>query len=76
VLERLGLPTTYHGPTPQEMWQAMTTDKKRQGGKLRFVLLHGIGEPLVTDQVAEQEVLATIESLCEAGIYRGESQAP
>jgi shikimate kinase/3-dehydroquinate synthase len=76
VLDSLGLPTSYHGPTPQQLWQAMATDKKRRGGRLRFVLLHGIGKPLVTDHVAEREVLATLAALCEEGIFRGESGAP
>jgi shikimate kinase/3-dehydroquinate synthase len=66
VLRRLGLPTAYRGHTPARLWQAMAADKKRRGARLRFVLLHAVGDPFVTEQVAEAEVLAVLETLREA----------
>ena len=63
VLSQLGLPTTYRDHTPLQVWQAMATDKKRQGKKLRFILLRGIGDVFVTDQVAQADVLAVLDTL-------------
>ena len=60
VLRRLGLPTAYRDSTPGQLWQAMAADKKRRGARLRFVLLRAVGDVLVTDQVAEADVLAVL----------------
>lgn len=66
VLARLGLPTTYRDHTPAQVWQAMATDKKRRGQKLRFVLPHALGDVIVTDEVEKNGVLEILESLREA----------
>jgi 3-dehydroquinate synthase len=66
VLARLGLPTTYLGFTPDQVWQAMATDKKRRGTRRRFVLLRAVGDVLVTDQVTRQDALAVLEALRRA----------
>lgn len=63
VLSSLGLPTKYQGFGPLEVWQAMDTDKKRRGKKLRFVLLRAVGDVLVTDQVTQKDVLSVLETL-------------
>jgi 3-dehydroquinate synthetase len=41
----------------------MRRDKKRRGGRLRFVLLRDIGDPIVTDEIDTDEVVAVLESL-------------
>ncbi len=41
----------------------MRRDKKRRGGRLRFVLLRDIGDPIVTDDIATDDVVAVLESL-------------
>jgi len=66
VLDRLGLPTTYRDHTPAQVWQAMATDKKRRGKKLRFVLPRTLGDVIVTNKAAETDVLEILESLREA----------
>jgi len=48
---------TYQDFEPERIWQAMAMDKKRRGGKLRFVLPKRIGEMVVTDEVPERVVL-------------------
>jgi 3-dehydroquinate synthase len=49
LLARLGLRTEAHGAvTPAAAHAAMQLDKKVQGGKLRLVLLRGIGRAFVT----------------------------
>jgi shikimate kinase/3-dehydroquinate synthase len=63
VLARLGLPTTYRGFTPDHIWRAMATDKKRRGTRRRFVLLRAVGDVLVTDQVTREDTLAVLEVL-------------
>jgi 3-dehydroquinate synthase len=63
VLRRLSLPTTYRDITPSQLWQAMAADKKRRGGRLRFVLPRAVGDVTVAEEVAEADVLAVLEEM-------------
>ncbi len=45
ILESLGLPTTYAPGRWEALYTAMKRDKKTRGDLLRFVVLHGIGNP-------------------------------
>jgi len=45
ILESLGLPTTYAPRRWDALYTAMKRDKKARGDLLRFVVLHGIGNP-------------------------------
>ncbi|WP_291377817.1 3-dehydroquinate synthase [Demequina sp.] len=45
ILESLGLPTTYASGRWDALYTAMKRDKKTRGDVLRFVVLHGIGNP-------------------------------
>jgi shikimate kinase/3-dehydroquinate synthase len=65
LLQRFGLPTCYEGYEPREIWEAMATDKKKRGKKLRFVLPRAIGQVVVTDQVSKAMVLEVLERLEE-----------
>ena len=65
VLARLGLPTAYRGHRPEEVWEAMGTDKKRRDGRLRFVLPQALGDVVVSDAVPREEVLAVLEMMRE-----------
>lgn len=65
LLQRFGLPTRYEGYGPREVWEAMTTDKKKRGKKLRFVLARAIGQVEVSDQVPQAVVLGVLERLRE-----------
>jgi 3-dehydroquinate synthase len=60
LLERLGLPVSFSGREPAQVWEAMATDKKRRGGRLRYVLPRDIGEVTVSDQVSREVVLAVL----------------
>ncbi|MBP6789708.1 MAG: 3-dehydroquinate synthase, partial [Candidatus Promineofilum sp.] len=66
VLARLGLPT-HIPPTldPAALFAAMSTDKKRAAGRLRFVLLRDIGDVFVRGDVPREMVLEVLES-CRA----------
>jgi len=66
VLAHVGLPTRIPADlSPQDLLKAMATDKKRIGGKLRFVLMREIGDILVTDSVPNSAVLETLSALTE-----------
>jgi len=54
LLRRFGLPVTMTGVAPGAVWQAMAADKKRRGGRLRFVLPREIGEVVIADDVPEE----------------------
>jgi 3-dehydroquinate synthase len=62
-LKAVGLPTTI-GQIPGEMPPAeilldvIMQDKKNKGGKLTFILTHGIGQSFVADDVPPSEVLS------------------
>ena len=60
LLERFGLPTAYSGFAPEEVWEAMASDKKKRGRGLRFVLPVRIGEVIVTDEVPKEVVLQAL----------------
>ncbi len=59
-----GLPV--RGPQmPAERYlELMRHDKKVQDGKLRLVLMKGIGEAIVSDVASEREILASISACC------------
>jgi 3-dehydroquinate synthetase len=60
LLERLELPTAAPGLAPEQIVAAMATDKKRAGGRLRFVLPRNLGDVDVFDDVAIENVLAVL----------------
>jgi shikimate kinase/3-dehydroquinate synthase len=62
VLAGLGLPTGYRGHEPAQVWKAMAADKKRQGKRLRFVLLRDAGDVFVTGAVEQADVMAILEA--------------
>ena len=45
ILGSVGLPTTYQAGRWDALYAAMRRDKKTRGDLLRFVILHGIGNP-------------------------------
>jgi len=52
LLKKAGLPGRLKGLDPAKIIQAMSHDKKVSGGRIRFVLLKGIGETLISDGVS------------------------
>ncbi len=63
LLTTLGLPIRSGHYDPRGLWQAMATDKKWQAGRARFVLLQGVGQPLVADDVDPDDVLAVLTEM-------------
>jgi shikimate kinase/3-dehydroquinate synthase len=65
LLARLGLPTDYTGPTPEQIWAAMAYDKKRQGKKLRLVLPRALGNVVIHDEVRREVVMEVLAEVKE-----------
>jgi shikimate kinase / 3-dehydroquinate synthase len=65
LLDRLGLPIRYSGHSPEQVWAAMASDKKRQGNKLRFVLPQAIGNVIIHCEVQRDVVLEVLAEIRE-----------
>jgi 3-dehydroquinate synthase len=63
LLEQVGLPTRIGKLDPKTLYGAMSTDKKWRGGHPRFVLLRGVGKPLIVEDVRRAEVLTVLKEL-------------
>ncbi|WP_416274513.1 3-dehydroquinate synthase [Lamprobacter sp.] len=62
LVTRCGLPTVPPNSMPSERWlELMAVDKKVQRGRLRLVLLKGIGNALLTADVDVEQLRATLE---------------
>jgi 3-dehydroquinate synthetase len=60
LLARLGLPVTWTGLKPEEVLAAMAHDKKRRGGRLRFVLPVRLGHVVIRDDVPREVILQAL----------------
>jgi 3-dehydroquinate synthetase len=49
----------------------MRHDKKRRQSRLRFVLLKDVGEPLISQDVEDSEVLELLEGMRESNEQAG-----
>ena len=49
-----------------ELVAAMMTDKKKEGGRLQFILAHGIGQAFVDKSVELAEVEGFLDSVRQA----------
>ena len=65
VLTNLGLPTRYRGFSPQTVYTAMSSDKKRAGGRLLFALPVMPGKMEIHCPVPEAVVSQVLEELQE-----------
>ncbi len=66
VLTRLGLPTRFQKLTVPEVRAAMSSDKKKVGGQLRFVLPVEPGLAEIRQTVPEELILQTLEDVKES----------
>lgn len=65
LLSLVGLPTRLAPALNRErVFETMRLDKKNVEGKLRFVLLDGIGRPIIRDDVSSEFVIDAIDSVC------------
>ena len=51
---------------PRDILEGMRHDKKRRHSRRRFVLLRDVGEPFISDDVDDSEILDLLESLRES----------
>ena len=70
-LRDVGLPTTMGEipgslPPAEKLMDAIAQDKKVKGGKLTFILTHGVGQSFVADDVPQSEVLAFLKEKLSA----------
>ena len=63
LLQRFGLPTTCPGVDAASVTTAMELDKKVRDKAVRWVLLEGIGQPVLRDDVPLEQVLGVIQEL-------------
>jgi 3-dehydroquinate synthase len=63
IVQTVGLPVRLGGLEPDALYAAMSTDKKWQGGRSRFVLLREIGQPTIVEDVPKADVIAILEGL-------------
>lgn len=57
----VGLPTSYDGAPFEDLLAAMRVDKKSRGNLLRFVVLVGVGEPVVLEGPSEDDLRASYD---------------
>ena len=62
LLERAGLPVKIDGVTPELALEHMKIDKKVLGGRMRLVLMRGIGDAFVTADYPEAALQRTLSS--------------
>lgn len=63
TLELVGLPTSYDGASWEDLLATMRIDKKTRGDLLRFVVLEGLGRPVVLEGPTEpvlREAFSTV----------------
>ncbi len=63
IIRAFGLPLTAPGVDASAVLNAMRLDKKVVAGKSRFVLLEGMGKPVVRDDVPEDLVAEVVRGL-------------
>jgi len=64
VLQSVNLPTRIPSQIkPEALLQAMQRDKKKRAGQLRFILIRGIGQVFVSDEVPTEEIINAISAV-------------
>jgi shikimate kinase/3-dehydroquinate synthase len=63
LLELHGLPTSFSGPSTDELLELYAADKKRRGDQQNLVLLREPGEAIVGAEVPRQEIAAAIDEI-------------
>ncbi len=63
ILAHVGLPRRLNGIDPEAIYAAMATDKKWLGGHSRFVLLRGVGQPTIVEDVPKETIIQILSDL-------------
>lgn len=67
LLRRLGLPVRPPAYSRRALMRALAVDKKRLGGRLRLVLIRGVGKVLVKDGIRPEAVIDALYGAGKAG---------
>jgi 3-dehydroquinate synthase len=65
ILASVGLPTAYQRGAWPSLRAAMGVDKKARGARLRFVVLDGLGSPVILDSPSEELLLQAYREVSE-----------
>jgi 3-dehydroquinate synthase len=60
LIEKAGLPTTVNDLDPEELIASMATDKKAEGGKIRFVLTEKVGSVNIYTDIAHEMLVGIL----------------
>jgi 3-dehydroquinate synthase len=71
LLELTGLPTRVDGVSPETALDHMRIDKKVKAGRMRLVLLRGIGDSFVTADYSEPALMRTLDAHFGAAAVSG-----
>lgn len=63
LLEAIGLPRRIPGVDSEQVYAAMKTDKKWRSGRSRFIILYGLHQPDIIEDVPAGDVLAILQAL-------------
>jgi len=64
ILEQFQLPTRLNPPIDTDrILTTMRVDKKSRGGRVQFVLLRAVGDPVIRSDIAESDVINAYQSL-------------
>lgn len=63
ILAEIGLPSRLNGLDANALYAAMGTDKKWQSGRSRFILLRGICQPEIVENVPQDVVLEVLREM-------------
>ena len=63
LVQKFGLPTAYHDIDIKNVVQALELDKKVRERKVRWVLLEGIGQAIICEDVPQEVVLSVLADL-------------
>ncbi|HUR74747.1 MAG TPA: 3-dehydroquinate synthase [Sporichthya sp.] len=65
LLSDVGLPVSYRGDRWEELHAAMRVDKKSRADRLRFVVLDGLGAPVIAESPAEADLVEAYNRISE-----------
>lgn len=65
ILSSVGLPTTYPAGRFEQLYEAMTKDKKNRDGLIRFVVLTGVGKTTRLEGPSKEELRAAYDAISE-----------
>ncbi|MBA3869161.1 MAG: 3-dehydroquinate synthase [Anaerolineae bacterium] len=63
IVDKVGLPTRLSDLDPEALFAAMGTDKKWQAGHSRFVLLCGMCQPEIVEDVSKATVIQVLQEM-------------